>query len=54
MWKLENAVEFALEDAEMVDTIQLEHRAYPIKILKPDWAEPSLYQRFLCYIHKHL
>ena len=47
------AVEFTLEDAELVDAIQLEHRAYPIKVLKPDWVKSSLYKKILRWIHKH-
>jgi hypothetical protein len=48
------AVALALEDAEPVDFLQLEHRSYPIKIFKPDWAKSSLYQRLSRYIQNHL
>lgn len=48
------AVEFALEDAEIVDVFQLEHRSYPIKIIQPDWAEPSIYLKVMRYLQKHL
>jgi hypothetical protein len=47
------AVALALEDMEIVDFLQLEHRSYPIKILKPDWAKSTFYQRLSHYIQKH-
>ena len=47
------AVALALEDAEIVDRFQLEHRSYPIKVFKPGWAKLSLYQRLSLYIQKH-
>jgi hypothetical protein len=47
------AVALALEDAEIVDRFQLEHRSYPIKIIQPDWAKSSLYHRLSHYIQKH-
>jgi hypothetical protein len=39
------AVELALEHAKMIDSIQLEHRNYPIKVLKPDWFQLPLLKR---------
>lgn len=39
------AVELALQEARMIDDIQLEHRSYPIKVLKPDWFRPTLFMR---------
>jgi len=48
------AVALALEDAEIVDRFQLEHRSYPIKVFKPGWATLSLYQRLSLYIQKHI
>ncbi|MFH1146358.1 MAG: hypothetical protein V1736_01470 [Pseudomonadota bacterium] len=39
------AVELALEQAAIIDAIQLEHREYPIRVLKPDWFRPSLLRR---------
>jgi hypothetical protein len=48
------AVELALQVGEIVDTIQLEHRSLPIKILRPDWFNPTFYQRMMAYIYKHL
>ncbi len=48
------AVELALEDCEIVDSIQLEHRSYPIKVLQPNWFKPTLYQQLMRYIQKHI
>ena len=48
------AVELALEDCEIVDSIQLEHRSYPIKVLQPNWFKPTLYQKLMQYIQKHI
>lgn len=48
------AVELALQDGETIDSIQLEHRNYPIKILKPDWFKPTFYQQMKRYIQKRI
>jgi len=48
------AIEFALEEAKKVDSIQLEHRHYTIKVLRPAHAKPSLYLDVLRYIQKHM
>ncbi len=47
------AVALALEEAECVDSFQLEHRSYPIKILKPQWVTSTPYLRLLRFIHNH-
>jgi hypothetical protein len=47
------AVELALQEGDIVDSIQLEHRSYPVKILKPDWFRPTLKQQLMRYIDKH-
>jgi len=46
------AVELALEETGTIDSIQLEHRAYPIKVLKPDWYRPSLLKRLKCLLKR--
>jgi hypothetical protein len=47
------AVELALEDAECVDAIQLEHRSYPIRIFTPGWVKSTPYLKLLRFIHNH-
>lgn len=44
------AVELALEDAKMVDSIQLEHREYDIKVVKSEWLEMSSFKKFRHYL----
>jgi len=39
------AVELALEKAKIVDSIQLEHREMPIRVVKPEWKEMSLWKK---------
>jgi hypothetical protein len=46
------AVALALEDAPIDDAIQLEHRAYPVRVFKPDWFAPSAWRRAVAYIQK--
>jgi hypothetical protein len=48
------AVELALQDGEIIDAIQLEHRSYPIKVLKPDWFNPTFNLRLRQYIQKRI
>jgi len=48
------AVELALQEGEIIDSIELEHRNYPIKIIKPDWFKPTFYQLIKSYIHNRL
>ncbi len=48
------AVELALEKAPIDDTILLEHRSYPIKVLKPEWFKPGLRQKILSYLQKKM
>ena len=44
------AVELALEEAKMVDSIQLEHRAYDVKVVRPEWLEMSSFKKFRHYL----
>lgn len=39
------AVELALEEAKIIDSIQLEHREMPIRVVKPEWKEMSLWKK---------
>lgn len=39
------AVELALEKAKIDDSIQLEHREMPIRVVKPEWKEMSLLKK---------
>jgi hypothetical protein len=39
------AVELALEKAKIVESIQLEHREMPIRVVKPEWKEMSLLKK---------
>jgi len=40
------AVELSLEKAQIISNIQLEHRSYNIKVVKPEWSEQSLFKKF--------
>jgi len=44
------AVELALEDVKMVESIQLEHRECDIKVVKSEWLEMSTFKRFRHYL----
>lgn len=46
------AVALALEEAQIDDSLQLEHRDLPIKVLKPEWFSPSFWRRFVAYLSK--
>lgn len=46
------AVSLALEDAPIDDSIQLEHRSYPVKVLKPEWFEPSPWRKVVAYLQR--
>lgn len=46
------AVALALEDAPIDDTIQLEHRDLSVKVLKPEWFNPSAWRRAVAYLQK--
>jgi hypothetical protein len=48
------AVTLALQEGEIVDSIELEHRSYPIKVFKPDWFKPTIYQKIMRYIQKRI
>ena len=39
------AVALSLEDAEIITDIQLEHKSYDIKVIKPEWSERSLFKK---------
>ncbi len=39
------AVELCLESTPIVTDIQLEHRSYDIKVVKPEWSEKSLFKQ---------
>ena len=39
------AVALGLEDAEIITDIQLEHKSYDIKVVKPEWSERSLFKK---------
>ena len=46
------AVSLALEDAPIDNSIQLEHRSLPVKVLKPDWFTPSSWRKAIAYLQK--
>jgi hypothetical protein len=46
------AVSLALEDAPIDNSIQLEHRSLPVKVLKPDWFAPSSWRKVVAYLQK--
>ncbi|MGZ8459931.1 MAG: hypothetical protein ACXWW2_05845 [Candidatus Deferrimicrobiaceae bacterium] len=46
------AVSLALEDAPIDNSIQLEHRSLPVKVLKPAWFAPSSWRKAVAYLQK--
>lgn len=46
------AVALALEDAPIDDSIPLEHRELPVKVLKPEWFQPSSWRKAVAYLQK--
>jgi hypothetical protein len=46
------AVALALEDAPIDDSIQLEHRSLPVKVMKPEWFQPSSWRKAVAYLQK--
>ena len=48
------AVELALEKASMIDSIQLEHREYNIKVRRPEWSETSFLKKAKFRLRKML
>ena len=46
------AVALALEDAPIDNSIQLEHRELPVKVLKPEWFTPSLWRSAVAYLQR--
>lgn len=46
------AIALALEDAPIDNSIPLEHRELPIKVLKPEWFTPSLWKSVMAYLQR--
>jgi len=46
------AVALALEDAPIDGSILLEHRSYPVKVMKPDWFRPSSWRKVVAYLQR--